>query len=50
MSRTRKVLTTAALAAIAAPAAVSIWSGWVGLGAMAGFGPVDMLPASATGW
>ena len=50
MSRTRKVLTTAALAAIAAPAAVSVWSGWVGLGAMAGFGPVDMLPGIGDGF
>lgn len=29
---------------IAAPAAVAIWSGWVGLGQMAGFGPVTPLP------
>ena len=50
MSRTRKVLTTAALGAIAAPAAVSVWSGWVGLGAMAGFGPVDMLPGIGDGF
>ena len=32
------------LAAIAAPAAVAIWSGWVGLGAMCGFGLVQPLP------
>jgi hypothetical protein len=29
---------------IAAPAAVAVWSGWVGLGALCGFGPVHLLP------
>lgn len=29
------------------PAAVAIWSGWVGLGEMAGFGPVRLLPGIA---
>src|SRR5882724_9931279 len=29
---------------LAAPAAVSIWAGWVGLGTMAGFGLVHPLP------
>lgn len=29
---------------IAAPAAVAIWGGWVGLGTMCGFGPVHLLP------
>lgn len=32
------------LAVIAAPAAVSIWSGWVGLGGLCGFGMVQPLP------
>jgi hypothetical protein len=32
---------------IAAPAAVAVWSGWVGLGQMSGFGPVDLLPGIA---
>lgn len=32
------------LAVIAAPAAVSIWSGWVGLGGFCGFGMVQPLP------
>jgi hypothetical protein len=32
------------LALIAAPAAVAIWSGWVGLGELCGFGPVRLLP------
>lgn len=35
---------------IAAPAAVAIWSGWVGLGGMCGFGPVDLLPGVADGF
>jgi hypothetical protein len=30
-----------------APAAVAIWGGWVGLGEMAGFGPVRLLPGIA---
>src|SRR5215472_7931041 len=29
---------------IAAPAAVAVWSGWVGLGALAGFGVIHPLP------
>ena len=29
---------------IALPAAVAIWSGWVGLGGLCGFGPVHVLP------
>ena len=29
---------------IAAPAAVAIWSGWVGLGGMCGFGVIHPLP------
>jgi len=32
---------------IAAPAAVAIWSGWVGLGGMCGFGLVQPLPGIA---
>jgi len=34
---------------IAAPAAVAIWSGWVGLGEMAGFGVVQPLPGIVDG-
>src|SRR6266576_1933981 len=37
------------LVLIAAPAAVAIWSGWVGLGELCGFGPVRLLPG-ITGW
>jgi hypothetical protein len=33
---------------IAAPAAVAIWSGWVGLGSMCGFGIVHPLPGIAS--
>lgn len=32
---------------IGAPAAVVIWSGWVGLGGLCGFGPVHLLPGIA---
>jgi hypothetical protein len=35
------------VAAIAAPAFVATWSGWVGLGEKAGFGPVRLLPGIA---
>jgi hypothetical protein len=35
------------LMVIAAPAAAAVWSGWVGLGAMCGFGVVDLLPGIA---
>ena len=35
---------------IAAPAAVAIWSGWVGLGSMCGFGPVNLLPGMGGGF
>ena len=34
---------------MAAPAAVAIWSGWVGLGALAGFGVVHPLPGIVPG-
>ena len=34
---------------IAAPAMVAIWSGWVALGAMCGFGPVNLLPGIGSG-
>jgi hypothetical protein len=37
------------LALIASPAAVAIWSGWVGLGGMCGFGPIHPLPGIAGG-
>jgi hypothetical protein len=37
------------LALIALPAAVAIWSGWVGLGGMCGFGLVQPLPG-IVGW
>jgi hypothetical protein len=34
---------------LAAPAFVSIWGGWVGLGQMAGFGQITLLPGIADG-
>lgn len=38
------------LVLIGLAAAVAVWSGWVGLGEMAGFGPVNLLPGIGTGW
>jgi len=38
------------LAVISLPAAVAIWSGWVSLGAMCGFGPVNLLPGIGGGF
>ena len=38
------------LALIGAPAAVAIWSGWVGLGGLCGFGPVHVLPGIVPGF
>ena len=35
---------------IAAPAAVAVWSGWVGLGELCGFGPVNLLPGIGGGF
>ncbi len=35
---------------IAAPAAVAVWSGWVGLGTLCGFGIVHPLPGIASGF
>src|SRR5216684_2171099 len=37
------------LLVIAAPAAVAVWSGWVGLGGMCGFGVINLLPGLADG-
>lgn len=37
------------LALIAAPAAVAVWSGWVGLGGLCGFGVIRPLPGIAGG-
>lgn len=38
------------LALIALPAASIIWSGWVGLGQLCGFGPVNVLPGIGGGF
>jgi hypothetical protein len=35
---------------IAIPAGVAVWSGWVGLGALCGFGPVNLLPGIGGGF
>ena len=42
--------TPIALILIAAPAAVAIWSGWVGLGGLAGFGVINLLPGIGGGF
>lgn len=44
MTPVRKALTVWPVWLLMAPAAVAIWGGWVGLGEMAGFGPVRLLP------
>jgi hypothetical protein len=38
------------LVLIGAPAAVAVWSGWVGLGGLCGFGPVHLLPGIDDGF
>ncbi|MGZ3141894.1 hypothetical protein ACVDFE_07825 [Lentzea chajnantorensis] len=35
---------------LALPAFVAIWGGWVGLGELTGFGPVNLLPGIGDGW
>ena len=42
-----RALRTWPILLLAAPAFVAIWSGWVGLGEMTGFGPVRLLPGIA---
>jgi hypothetical protein len=43
----RKTISTWPVYLLALPAFVAIWSGWVGLGQLAGFGPVHVLPGVA---
>ncbi len=38
------------LVLIGIAAAVAVWSGWVGLGELTGFGPVNLLPGIGHGW
>ncbi|MQM26640.1 ABC transporter permease [Glycomyces albidus] len=45
--RTRRRLATWPVLLLMLPATVAIWSGWVGLGQLAGFGPVHPLPGIA---
>lgn len=47
---TRRVPTSWPLILLALPAFVAIWSGWVGLGELTGFGPVHPLPGIASGF
>lgn len=35
---------------LALPAFVAIWGGWVGLGGMTGFGPINLAPGIGNGW
>lgn len=46
----RRPVRTWPLVLLAAPAFVAIWGGWVGLGALTGFGPVHLLPGIASGF
>ncbi|MGH3220241.1 MAG: hypothetical protein ACRDPY_16315 [Streptosporangiaceae bacterium] len=46
----RKPLPRWPLVLIAAPAAVAVWSGWVGLGGLCGFGVVHPLPGIVDGF
>lgn len=45
----RPVVTWPALL-VAAPAFVAIWAGWVAIGKMTGFGPVNLLPGFGSGF
>ena len=47
---TRSTLPRWPLILIALPAAVAVWSGWVGLGDLCGFGPVNLLPGIGGGF
>ncbi|HLU27368.1 MAG TPA: hypothetical protein VKZ65_02945 [Glycomyces sp.] len=46
----RRRLATWPVLLLMLPATVAIWSGWVGLGQLAGFGPVHPLPGIADGF
>lgn len=49
-SKPRRRLATWPVLLLMLPATVAIWSGWVGLGSLAGFGPVHPLPGIADGF
>lgn len=49
-AKPRKRLATWPVLLLMLPATVAIWSGWVGLGQLAGFGPVHPLPGIADGF
>lgn len=48
-SRAQIRLMRAMVLLVAASAFVAIWGGWVGLGGLAGFGPVNLLPGIGSG-
>lgn len=50
VAKSRKRLATWPVLLLMLPATVAIWSGWVGLGQLAGFGPVHPLPGIADGF
>jgi hypothetical protein len=49
-AKPRRRLATWPVLLLMLPATVAIWSGWVGLGQLAGFGPVHPLPGIADGF
>ncbi|MET8756850.1 ABC transporter permease [Lentzea sp. NPDC004782] len=49
-SRTSGLWRNVPLYLIALGAFVAIWGGWVGLGQLTGFGPVNLLPGIGRGW
>lgn len=49
-SRTSGLWRNVPLYLIALGAFVAIWGGWVGLGQLTGFGPVNLLPGIGDGW
>lgn len=49
-AKLRKRMATWPILLLMLPATVAIWSGWVGLGQLAGFGPVHPLPGIADGF
>ncbi|MGY1969752.1 hypothetical protein ACW9HH_36515 [Nocardia gipuzkoensis] len=49
-NQTRRSVSRWPLLLLTPPAFVAIWSGWVGLGELTGFGPVELLPGIADGF
>ncbi|MGV9542335.1 hypothetical protein ACWEQA_04065 [Nocardia sp. NPDC004085] len=49
-NQTRRSVSRWPLLLLTPPAFVAIWSGWVGLGELTGFGPVELLPGIVDGF